>query len=77
VEALGNSKIGIFDLATRISHMSTSRGLRNLEAKPALEAERTQRTGCRKHPVEEDAQLLEDLDGLVEPPTPRLIRDRR
>jgi transposase len=66
--ALGHGGIGVVEEATGISRSTISRGLRELDAEPTLEPERSRRPGAgRKRAVTTDASLLPDLDQLVEP----------
>ncbi|MGH7461139.1 MAG: ISAzo13 family transposase [Longimicrobiales bacterium] len=66
--ALGHGGIGLVERATGISRSTIQRGLRELEARQTLAANRTRRPGGgRKRAVEKDRRLLVDLDALVEP----------
>ena len=66
--ALGHGGIGLVERATGISRSTISRGMRELAAGAAVQPERTRRVGGgRKRAEVQDATLVSDLEGLVDP----------
>ena len=67
-KALGHGGIAVVVQATGISRSTIQRGVRELEAGEPVDPERTRRPGGGRKPItENNAQLLADLDALVEP----------
>lgn len=67
-KALGHGGIATVAHATGISRSTIQRGLRELEVGEPVAPDRTRRPGGGRKPItENDAQLLADLDALVEP----------
>jgi len=66
--ALGHGGIGWVERATGISRSTISRGMRELAEGAAVQPERTRRVGGGRKRVEaQDATLVPDLEGLVDP----------
>jgi len=66
--ALGHGGITLVELATGISRSTVQRGVRELESQQTLAPARTRKPGGgRKRAVDKDAELVTDLEALVEP----------
>lgn len=67
-KALGRGGITAVARATRLSASTIARGIKELESRQVLAAERVRRPGGgRKRAVTKDRTLMVDLEGLVEP----------
>jgi transposase len=66
--ALGHGGIALVERATGISRSTVQRGMRELESQQTVAPARTRKPGGgRKRAVEKDAELVTDLEALVEP----------